>query len=454
MTGEAIDGALIAALNENGEPVTDVVASDACGDYVLPVAVRRNEDGSFAEEALIWTLSVTARDYQPFPTGLRPALPVDQSDAVPNPDGAEPPYGEKAGEEDDDDNDDGETFVVEVIDNAATNVALIPLGAEAQGVAVSGSLGDGTAGTLVVAEGPEAPAPYGIADKSGHYTIFNVPAGDVTLRGYRQNVEIEPTTVSVGAGDLEAIDLAVVSTDPEAMATVTGSINIVNAEGGSVTSVVLVPASVFNVVLERGPVPLGLRDPPPPAVPNVSGTFAIDGVPSGTYKVLVAFENDKLVRDPDEGIAGTQIQELTVTAGTDIPVADSFKVTQALTIGGPGNEAPEAVEAIPTFSWTDDSGEDGYDVIVFDALGTIVWEQTMTGVSGSETVTLEYGGPALVGGMYYQFRVTAWRDVNGEQLNISRTEDLRGVFVHGEAPPLAECTVPDTTGADESEAEG
>jgi hypothetical protein len=30
----------------------------------------------------------------------------------------------------------------------------------------------------------------------------------------------------------------------------------------------------------------------------------------------------------------------------------------------------------------------------------------------------------------------------------SRTEDLRGVFVHGEAPPLAECTPEDPTDGD------
>jgi hypothetical protein len=438
-TGAAIEGALVAALNENGEPVTDVVASDACGDYVLPVSVRRNPDGSFAE-MLIWTLSVSARDYQPFPTGLRPALPVDMADAVPNPDGPEPPYG---AEEDEEQDDDGETFVVDVIDNAATHVSLIPLGADAIGVAVSGSLGEGTAGTLVVAEGEQVPAPYGIADKSGHYTIFNVPAGAATIRGYRQNVEIEPATVTVGAADLEAIDLTVVATGAEALAVVSGSLNIVNADGGSTTSVVLVPASVFNAVLERGPVPLGLRDPPPPMAPTVSGAFSIAGVPAGTYKVLVAFENDLLVRDPDEGIAGTQIQEITVGAGVDTPVDAAFKVTQALTIDGPGNDAPEDVEAMPTFSWADDSSEDGYDVVVFDALGNLVWETTIDGVSGGDRVTLDYGGPALVPGMYYQFRVTSWREVQGDMLHISRTEDLRGVFVHGEAPPVAECTPPD-----------
>jgi hypothetical protein len=55
--------------------------------------------------------------------------------------------------------------------------------------------------------------------------------------------------------------------------------------------------------------------------------------------------------------------------------------------------------------------------------------------------------------MYYQFRVTSFREPMGERSNISRTEDLRGVFVHGEAPPMMECTVEDTTGG-ESESSG
>jgi hypothetical protein len=449
-TGEPIAGALVAALNETGEPVTDVVSTDSCGDYELPVTVRRNPDGTFAE-TLKWTLSVSARDYQAFPSGLRPAFPVDMADAVPNPEGPE-----------DDTEGDGDTsgdmtYTKDIIDNAATHVALIPLGAEAGGVTVAGHVGaedQGTAGTLVVAEGAATPAPYGIADLSGAYTIFNVPTGAVTIRGYRRGVEVTPASIDVGAEDLVDVDLAVTSTDPATLGVVSGSLNIVNAPGGSVTSVVLVPASVFNVLLERGPVPLALRDPPPPAVPDVSGAFTIDGVPSGTYKVLVAFENDFLVRDPDTGIAGTVIQEVTLDVGQMVTVADAFKVTEALAITGPGNEAPEAVEAMPTLIWADDSSEDGYDVIVFDALGNIVWETEVAGVSGSETVELPYGGPALVAGMYYQFRVTAWRDVQGEKLNTSRTEDLRGVFVHGEAPPVEECVAEEGTGGADSTGTG
>src|SRR5262245_31533655 len=44
LSGDAIDGALIAALDDTGAPVTDVVASDSCGDYELPIAIRRNAD--------------------------------------------------------------------------------------------------------------------------------------------------------------------------------------------------------------------------------------------------------------------------------------------------------------------------------------------------------------------------------------------------------------------------
>jgi hypothetical protein len=105
----------------------------------------------------------------------------------------------------------------------------------------------------------------------------------------------------------------------------------------------------------------------------------------------------------------------------------------------PGSENPEVVEAEPMLQWGDDTSEDLYQIVVFDALGNIVWEIEQAGNSAGETVELAYGGPALVSGMYYQFRVTSLR--LGGTLPISRTEDLRGVFVHGEAPAKTECIV-------------
>ncbi|MFZ6178457.1 hypothetical protein [Nannocystis pusilla] len=435
-SGSGIEGALVAALGELGEPVTDVVATDACGDYDLPVSVRRKADGSYAE-SLKWTLSVSARDYQPFPTGLRPALPIDLSDAAPAPEPVE------------DEDAEVEAQAPDVVDNAATHVALLSLGADAAGVTIAGTLGEGTAGTLVIAEGAATPAPYAIADASGAFTLFNVPAGAVTIRGYRQDLEVEPQAITVGTSDLADVAPSVITTDPAMLATVTGDLNIVDPGAGTVTSVVLVPASVYNEQLERGPVPLGLRDPPPPAAPDVSGSFSLTGVPSGTYKVLVAFENDQLVRDPDEGIAGTQVQEIVVERGQATAVPESFKVTGALEIVGPGKERPEEVEATPTFRWVDDSSEEGYDLVVFDALGNVTWEAEVPAGNGGE-VSFAYAGPALQAGMYYQFRVTSWRLVQDERRNISRTEDLRGVFFHGEGQPVAECEVPEETAGESS----
>lgn len=431
-SGDPIEGALVAALDQTNAPVTDVVATDSCGYYALPVSVRRTADGEFAETPK-WTLNVSAQDFLPFPAGVRPALPIDLADAMPDPN----PH-------DDDGDTSGEDYVDDVIDNGATSVAMIRLpSAQAGGAIVSGTVtGEGVAGMLVVAEGTSgARAPYGIVDAGGHYTLFNVPDGEATIRGYRRGIEVEPAVVMANGEAIEDVDLPVVTADYDDLSTINGTANIVNAPGGSVTSVVLVPVSVYNELLERGPVPVGLRVPEPPLAPDVSGAFGFEGVPSGTYKVLVAFENDFLVRDPDEGIAGTAILEITVGVGEHIDLAESFKVTEALEVFGPGRDAPEVVDAQPVLSWADDSSEDGYDVVVYNALGELVWETTIPGVSGSDRVDLPYEGPALVPGMYYQFRATSWRMTGGggNQLNISRTEDLRGVFVTGEADPAEHC---------------
>ena len=415
-----IEGALVAALDETGAPVTDVAVSDADGRYVLSVSAVRDDNGEIAD-ALKWTLNCSADDYLLFPAGVRPAIPVNAQDAVDE---------SEAGDTD------GGEVVTKYIENATTTIALIPLpGDQAGGATIIGTAGEEGAGALVVAEGVGAPAPRTIADASGAFTLFNVPAGDAEIRAYRVGVEFEPAVVTVADGDTEeGVELVLATDNPDDLAHVTGSVNIVNAPGGSVTSVVLVPVSVYNDVLERGPVPFGLRAPEPPEAPSISSAFDMGGVPAGTYKVLAAFENDDLVRDPDESIAGTQIPEITVSSGQDFAVDQSFKITEDLAVVSPGAEAPERVLSAPTFIWADDSSEDRYSIVVFDALGNIVWEDDqIPGVSGSATVEVPYGGPALEQGMYYQFRATSWKDSGGTSAK-SRTEDLRGVFVFGEEP--------------------
>jgi len=203
----------------------------------------------------------------------------------------------------------------------------------------------------------------------------------------------------------------------------------VNAPGGSMTSVILVVEDTFDASVARGEAPSGLRAPGTGA-PNVTGAFSIAGVPAGKYVVLAAYENDDLVRDPDTSISGTDFVHIEVKSGEPtLEISDGFKVTQALGTVAPGVDGPEAVSEKPDLVWADDSSEDGYALRVFDALGNEVWQQLdLPPVKGSKTVSVKYEGP-LDPGMYYQFRVSSWRQPSkGERTSISTTEDLRGVF--------------------------
>lgn len=117
-------------------------------------------------------------------------------------------------------------------------------------------------------------------------------------------------------------------------------------------------------------------------------------------------------------------------------IGDSFKITEALAVTGPGADTPEAVGAAPVLEWADDSSEDFYTVEVYDSFGTLVWQDPdVPRVTGTATVQVPYGGPALEAGLYYQFRATSWRDAGGGAGPISRSEDLRGVFYVPAARP-------------------
>jgi len=398
---DGIEGAHVIALDAQRTPVTDVAVSESDGSYALQVPVPRDSSGKPAGVA--YTMRASAADYQTFPGGLRSAIPIDVDEATAR----------------------GEGFV---ISSSLTEILLVPLPVGERGLpSVSGQVEaegrDG--GVLVVAEG----GPRGfsaLSDRSGDYEIFNVPAGSYTVRGYRAGVQLQPVEITVASEDLTDINLEASSTE---LSRVSGNLQIVNAPGGLATSVVLVVQSTFDETFVRGEVPPGLRTPRE-GPPDVSGGWEITDVPDGTYVVLAAFENDELVRDPDTNIAGTQIVTIAVpdpADGRDVNVDDSFKITEALPVIGPGRDAPEAVSDPPTLRWEDDSSESLYEVVVYNAYGDLVWELQMPGVSGGD-VEVVFGGPALESGMYYQFRATSLRDPGGNVSPISTTEDLRGVF--------------------------
>jgi hypothetical protein len=404
-TDNPIEGAHVIAVDETGAAATDVAITDVDGVYELKVPVEREPDGTLHEGT--YTLRISAPDYLPYPHGIRPAIPIDATQATQLDEGRW------------------------LLQNALTDIALIALPAEKQGQgSIAGSIvtdsGDTSpGGVLVVVEGDTDDPLFSFSDKSGKYTVFNVPEGSWEVHGYKAFLQLDPVGVTLTTGeDITSIDL-ISNSNP--YGTITGSLNIVNAPGGVATSVVLVPESTFNETFLKGEVPPGLRAPSPPKSPSITSNFTIEGVPDGQYVVLAAFENDLLVRDPDPSIAGTQILHIQLPddSSYDIDIASSFKVTEALVIVSPGASEPEITTENPSFVWKNDSSETKYSIVVYNAFGDEVWrDDNLPRVTGSENVTVEYGGELLQPGMYYQFRVTSWRDSGP----ISQTEDLLGVF--------------------------
>ncbi len=395
LTSDApLHNARVVAIDANGAAASGVATTDAMGMYTLRIPVDRVTGGAISMTPTL-TLRADAQNYQSFPGGVRPAFPVDATMTVMS--------------------DAGST----VIQNATTDIALVHLAVADRGSIAGSVTGTDHSGVLVAGGGSTA-----ISDRSGEFVLFNVTPGAVTVRGFAVNLQLTPAMTTVTAG--QQTPGVTLNPSSDATGTVSGSLQLVNAGGVSATSVVLALRETYNVNLDRGEVPRGLR------VNNISGAFTFSGVPDGDYVVLAAFENDGAVRDPDPGIGGTDLIYISMPAAGArmVTLPQSFKVTGALDNPSPGRDRPEAItSATPTFTWDDDSSEDGYEIRVFDALGTIVWENLALPNATGRNPTVTYPGtPALQPGMYYQFRATSWRTRSGVRAPIARTEELRGVF--------------------------
>jgi hypothetical protein len=392
---KGIADARVVARDANDAAVSTVAITAADGTYALVVPAPRDADGKPLKQQ--YTLRADAAGYDTFPKAPRIAIPIDLATAT-----GSPP----------------------AIQSAATDIGLIPLPNVAGLGSISGKIvGNVTSaggdpllpgGALIVAGSATA-----IADRTGSFVVFNVPAGDVEVRGYAQGLQIAPESASVAAGkETPNVELELTG---EATATVSGKVQLVNPGAGTATSVILVLEDTFQANAARGEAPRGLR------AGNVTGAWSIAGVPDGKYVVLAAFENDDLVRDPDTSIGGTQIVHIAINGGASQELAESFKVTGALAVQSPGATTLDEVSGTPEFVWEDDSNEDRYHVQVFDALGQLTWEDaSVPGVSGATTVKRSYAGPPLEAGMIYQFRATSLK----KGVPQSSTEDLKGVFLY------------------------
>jgi hypothetical protein len=391
-----IAGARVVAVDVNGAAASSVAITGSDGSYSLPVPALRSADGT--PSAFPVSLRADAAGYQSFPGTIRQALPLDVATAT------------SAG---------GSL----VLASPLTEIGLLAQpDAPAGSISGTAAVADDHAGVLVVAE-TGATGFAAIASNTGEYRLFNLPAGHYKVTAYSVGHVYALAEVDVAASDV-VVDLALTG---DTAGSVSGQVSIVNGGGAFATSVVVFVESTFDATTGRGVQPPGLRAPRTGA-PDVSGAFRIDGVPPGRYVLVAAFENDGLVRDPDRCIAGTADVHVEVLAGQETVAPTTFKITGALAVMAPGATMADALTAAPTFGWADDSSEDAYLVEVFDAFGRLVWSQGTAGVSGG-TPSLVYGGPALEPGMYYQWRVTSTKSKpGGGSCELSRSEDLRGVF--------------------------
>jgi hypothetical protein len=397
-TNAGVGGARVVAVDVNQAAASSVAISASDGTYALPVPAIRNADGTPA--AFPVTLHADAQGYQSFPGPVRTALPLDVANAT-------------------------EIDDTLVLQSAITDIGLIADDGGGAG-SITGTVGvpDDGHGVIIVAESGGVGF-SGIASRDGDYTIFNLPAGHYSVTAYSVGHVYGVGEVDVAAASVK-LDLAL--TD-EAAGALNGTVSIVNPGDGNATSVLAFIESTFDPVTGRGVPPPGLRAPQT-GVPNVSGAFTLDGIPPGKYVIVAAFENDNLGRDPDHCISGTADVHVTIGAGQTAEAPTTFKVTGSLGTISPGAIAAEPVTGTPTFSWVDDSSEDQYIVELFDAFGQMVWTKTIPGVSGGSPTATYDGANPLIPGMFYQWRVTSAKASGGggELCELSRTEDLKGVF--------------------------
>jgi hypothetical protein len=391
-----IAGAEVMATDENGAPAGGAVRTTSDGTYTLWIPTTRADDKGTPIGRRV-RLRAQAKDHYPFPSGSRVSLPIDTSNAAQK-DGAGP----------------------WLVSSPLTDVGLAPMPQGQTGrPSISGvvELSAGQKSVLLVLESGSGAGQATLASGDGHFTFFNVASGGYKLNAYSQGVNYETVDVQVQAADVTGIE---VKKRAGGTATLSGSVQLVAGANTAGTSVVLVVESTFIETLGRGEVPPGLRAPEMGVAPNITGAWTISGIPDGKYVVLAAFENDGNVRDPDPGIAGTEIVHVTVANG-EVNASPAFKVTGAVGMVGPGRDFVEETSATPTFQWEMYSNADAYELEVFDALGVKVWT---TRLNDKHAVSAPYAGPALMAGQYYQWRVTALR--MGKPT--SMTEELRGLF--------------------------
>jgi hypothetical protein len=169
-TSQPIAAALVTAVDENGAPVASVTTSAADGTFSVRVPHERS-DGKGTPIARKILLRGSAKDYVPFPSGVRVSLPIETS--VATRDQETKPF---------------------VVKTSATDIALAEVAASLKGrPSISGTvvLTKEQSGALVVAD-TGVPAQTAISDTTGTFNL-QCRARQLQPSGIRQRSQLRST---------------------------------------------------------------------------------------------------------------------------------------------------------------------------------------------------------------------------------------------------------------------
>lgn len=283
------------------------------------------------------------------------------------------------------------------------------------------------AGGLIIAEKGDL-AYSSVSDADGNYFIYNVPAGDYSVKcwkaGYNSNIQ----EINIEAS-MEKSDVNITLTQ-DATANVTGTISFLATENKEVDV-----SLVHPVTKETVP---GLN------IKTEGGNYIFENVPNGTYIGRASFENDSLVLDPDWVVKNGGEPTIEVN---NADVSLNYSVTGAVSLQNPTNNSlsTQPVEVsldTLSFSWIPYPSTSDYVIEVIDGNGNIIWggfsadwSQKNIVIPGSQT-SIEYDADGtanaqLEAGKTYRWRIFSSKDdnqsVTGWRL-ISVSEDQMGLI--------------------------
>ncbi len=293
---------------------------------------------------------------------------------------------------------------------------------------VTGRILDGStpkSGVLTIVSG-NGSTYSGTTNTKGNFTLYNIPAGSYSVKGYLASYNSSSVNISVTQNTKTISSDIVLSSG--AAGVVTGNVAFLATTNVEVDVSLIIPGTNSTI--------------PGLTVKTSGGTYSMSHVPNGTFLARASWANDNKVVDPDWIIkSGEPIVVINSNS-----VSLNFSLTGAVLLNSPTNALTTTVPVIvkttaPVFTWNSYSSTDNYVIEVMDMNGATVWG----GISGTPltrkvmvaktqttaTYNFDGSGKELQNGSTYRWRIYASKDDSGLPLGwklISASEEQMGLF--------------------------